>query len=128
MPVDFSRPVQTRDGRKVRILCTDRKGVGAYSVIGLVSQDNDAESLTEWRIDGTGGYHTASGVHFKERELVNVPEKIKGWRNTWIDGNGNLKTSMHTCDGYARDSADRNSDYQTYLEIAQPVEYEVPEE
>jgi len=53
MALDFTKPVQTRNGRKVRILCTDRKDVtGKYSVCGLVLNENGLESFCTWRLDG----------------------------------------------------------------------------
>lgn len=66
--IDFNKPVQTKDGCKVRILCTDRKGT--YPVVGLILHSGGVESLDTW---------TASGKCLKtegnEEDLVNVPDK-----------------------------------------------------
>ena len=50
-----SRKVITRDGRNVRIICTDAKGKHVYSVIALITEvegeDNEYEitmSTKEW--------------------------------------------------------------------------------
>jgi hypothetical protein len=71
MSIDFTKPVQTRDGRKARILCTDRTG-GLYPVVGLVS-DGRIETTTCWMRDGT---HVA-GEHGLPMDLINVPPPKK---------------------------------------------------
>ena len=49
-PLDFSKPVQTRDGQPVRILCTDRKHPH-YTVIGLI-EINGLDVTKYWIEDG----------------------------------------------------------------------------
>jgi hypothetical protein len=71
-PLDFSKPVQTRDGRAVRILCTNAKN-RSNPVIGLIDA-GDRESLVEWRSDGRYFGNTES-----ECDLVNVPTKRTVW-------------------------------------------------
>ena len=96
-PLDFSKPVQTRDGQPVRILCTDRKHP-YYTVIGLI--EIDGVDITE--------YWTEDGHYFLTRkedclDLIQAPqprkhaELIKTWadddsvrvkrtsRNGWIE-------------------------------------------
>ena len=68
MTIDFTKPVQTRDGRKVRILCTD--GPGDTPIIGLVD-GNSYPSI--WK---EGGKHASSPT-----DLVNVPETRVVWVN-----------------------------------------------
>lgn len=65
--VDWDRPVQTRDGRKVRVLCRDRKH-STYPVVALLEEDGEewAEAYTR-----NGELH-AGGVE-GEGDLVNVP-------------------------------------------------------
>jgi hypothetical protein len=48
--IDFSKPVQTRDGRKVEILRTGLNG--SYPVIGVVTDDAGNETLGTWRFNG----------------------------------------------------------------------------
>lgn len=48
MTLDFTKPVQTRGGYPVRILCTDAQE--PYSVVGIVLVNN---YITSWRPDGT---------------------------------------------------------------------------
>ena len=62
-PLDLTKPVQTRDGRKVRVLCTD--GPGEWPVLGIV----------EGRI-GVDKWDTAGRFSFSSEnpyDLVNPP-------------------------------------------------------
>ena len=76
-----SRKVVTRDGRDVRIICTDRKG--ATPIIALVN-DGLSEEL--------GHAFYSNGKIFSdednELDLFFAPEKHEGWIiiNKWADG------------------------------------------
>ena len=68
-----SRKVVTRDGRNVRIICTDAKGI--CPVVGLVSYENSevAFNITkDGRIDGV-------------LDLFFAPEKHEGYVNVYRD-------------------------------------------
>lgn len=76
------RKVVTRDGKKVRIICTDRKG--ATPIIALVHDANDGQEY---------GYAFYSDGKFfrddnKELDLFFAPEKHERWIiiNKWPDG------------------------------------------
>ena len=76
------REVVTRDGRKVRILCTDRKG--DTPIIALVYDANDGQEY---------GYAFYSDGKFfsdedNELDLFFAPTKHEGWIiiNKWADG------------------------------------------
>lgn len=66
MSIDLTKPVHTRDGRKVRILCTDRRG-GNDPIVGLVTYSDGTEGTASWR--STGKY----GDVESELDLLNVP-------------------------------------------------------
>lgn len=51
MSIDFTRPITTRDGRPVRILCTDRKGT-EHPIVGLVLEATGEEGVTCWCENG----------------------------------------------------------------------------
>ena len=76
------REVVTRDGRKVRILCTDRKG--DTPIIALVHDANDGQEY--------GYAFYSDGKFFRdggdELDLFFAPEKHEGWIiiNKWPDG------------------------------------------
>lgn len=74
-PLDFTKPVQTRDGRNVRILCTD--GGGEYPVIGycdpLEGDGDEGRIIGCWLLSGKtvsfGGDH--------ELDLINAPPSAR---------------------------------------------------
>jgi len=68
MIVYFDRPVQTRDGKPVRILCTDKKNT-IYPVVGLINRGS-YEEVGAWTREGNWSYFE------KEREpedLIQAP-------------------------------------------------------
>lgn len=76
-PLDLKRPVQTRDGRKVRILCTDRKPIvgslacSLNTVVGLVDMGDSGEQPHSWSPDG----QFQSG-RCRELDLVQAPDSV----------------------------------------------------
>lgn len=89
MPLDLSKPVQTRDGRKVRILCTDRKAATherRYPVVALVSdRDGADECVYYFTLDGEFNCFGRD----QSSDLVNVPEPERAvWVNVFIDRDG----------------------------------------
>ena len=103
--IDFDKPVQTRDGRKVRILCTD--GPGDTPIIGLVD-GNSYPSI--WK---EGGKHASSPT-----DLVNVPET----RVVWLNVEKNAVYPHDTME----DAIEGGTSHDRYEAIARVrVEYEV---
>lgn len=76
------REVVTRDGRKVRIICTDRKG--ATPIIALVHNADDGQEY--------GYAFYSDGKYFIDKDdefdLFFAPTKHEGWINInkWPDG------------------------------------------
>lgn len=70
--LDLSKPVQTRDGRAVRILCTDRKG-SSLPVTGLITLCDGRETIETWTLKGCLFDHREEGSVY-DGDLVNVPE------------------------------------------------------
>jgi hypothetical protein len=67
--LDLGEPVQTRDGRTVRILCTNANAL--QPVIGLVKESvSDREVARHWFLDG----HFDLGGRDHPCDLVNVPK------------------------------------------------------
>lgn len=79
--IDFTKPVQTRDGRSVRILCTDRKSY-SHEVVGLVESEEGIEYLYSWSLNGK-----RFGLE-ESLNLVNVPEKKTIYQFTVYDKKG----------------------------------------
>lgn len=74
--LDLSKPLQTRQGLLVRILCTDAKGV--YPIVGLVSYDrNNCEKPLQWTKEG---YFNTSGP--SANDLINIPQRLQ--KTIWI--------------------------------------------
>lgn len=75
-----SRKVVTRDGRPVRILCTDRKSYNV-EIVGLIMNDNRKESVFTW---------TQQGKQYLDMDTPNdlffAPEKHIGWVNIYQVG------------------------------------------
>lgn len=67
--IDFNKPVQTRDGRKVRILCTDGQD-GRRPVVGFV--EGSVQPAT-WPMNGI--YASLCGE--SGTDLINVPERVE---------------------------------------------------
>ena len=80
--LDFNKPVQTRDGRKVRVLCTD--GRGDHPVVGYAACQN---YLYSWRLSG----HRYNTDETTITDLINVPET----RVVWVNVHPVDKTTFH---------------------------------
>ena len=99
--IDFTKPVTTRDGRTVRILCTDAPGqFPVCAIIGDFVYRFTMDGLEEYAC----GYKTAPG-------LINAPNRIKGWVNVyrypernsyWIGRIHNTKEDAATVSGECR--------------------------
>lgn len=81
---DPTKPVQTRNGNKARIICTDRQrapGVKAGPIIALVVMDDGTEQVQSYSTEGEYPYGFSDQPNGKD--LVNVPEKwfVHVWRD-----------------------------------------------
>lgn len=68
--LDLTKPVQTRSGVPVRILCTDAKKENG-PIIGLIQYKDGTESCYRWNADGR--FMSPDCEH--DYDLVNVPDK-----------------------------------------------------
>ena len=76
-----SRKLVTGDGRKVKILCTNRKST--YPIVALVeNHDSDNESVYSYRENGLYSMFSQS----EENNLFFAPEKHEGWVNVYKEG------------------------------------------
>lgn len=82
-----SRKVVTRDGRRVRIICTDMKST-TYPVVALIENGSDYEQLTTFSKNGEYAVNESS-----RSDLFFAPEKHEGWINIYRDSdNGRVYT------------------------------------
>ena len=72
-----NREVVTRDERKVRIICTDRKNHDSHPIIALVESDKDDEKARSFTIDGKW---SVDGLE-NNFDLFFAPTKHEGWIN-----------------------------------------------
>jgi hypothetical protein len=114
MPFDPTKPVQTRDGRKARIICTDAKN--NQPIIALHEIDDDGEAIR---------YHEADGKWFAGEEcnndLINVQEKRIHHR--WI----NIYPSGAEIPHASKESADKAANTSRIACIEITKEYTVGE-
>ena len=75
------KPVCTRDGRKVRILCFDRLCCDETSTIVacILSKDGKDENVIIYSSDG----FMADKQHPYADDLMMIPEKKEGWINVY---------------------------------------------
>ncbi len=76
MTFDPTKPVQTRDGRKARIICTDKGG--AYSMVSLIESSGGEEFTHVHNKNGE------SCTSCDEQDLISIPEKR--WAIIWRVG------------------------------------------
>ena len=78
------RKVVTRDGRKVRIVCTDRLGLNTKPIVALITLPNGDEIVKCFWEDGI----ETRGVEENIYDLFFIPEKHEGWIiiNKWPNG------------------------------------------
>ena len=75
-----SKKVVTRDGRDVRIICTDRVSEKGYPLVALV-MDDGRELVRAYNMYGQ--FNTGYTNH--DLDLFFAPEKHEGWLNLFKD-------------------------------------------
>ena len=77
-----SRKVVTRDGKSVRIICTDRKDLN-FPIVTLIEKDSGGEVIYA---------HTKDGIYCNTcpttYDLFFAPEKHEGWINVYRYSDG----------------------------------------
>lgn len=116
-----SRKVVTRDGKDVRIICTDRKDATKYCVVGLITDPKTQnESIYSWTKEGTWNNEVKKGA-----DLFFAPTKSEGWVNIFTYTTSTMKTDGNVFSSYeeARDSAENNP-YAEYYVATVKIEWE----
>lgn len=102
-----NRKVVTRDGRKVRVICTDY--YGKQSIIAKVEESEYSYSFSD------DGRFTICGE--SSCDLFFAPERKEGWINLYKDDRGYISTgSVHTSKEEAETQVGRG-DYLTTIKI-----------
>lgn len=98
MSLDLTKPVQTRDGREVRVYATD--GYGSHPIHGAI------KSVGEWQMvswQKGGQIYELSAIN--RSDLVNVPtpkHKLTAYMNVYKCGTIASFTSRALADRYPR--------------------------
>ena len=79
MSIDFTKPLQTRDGKKVRLLCTDK--ISSYPVVVWLE---DIKATASYTLEGVNVIGEESNI-----DLVNVPEQVT--LDVWVNVYKNLR-------------------------------------
>lgn len=117
--LDTTRPVQTRDGRPARILCTDFMSIANAPLVVAIAEAG-GEHLALATENGRRSQHEECPA-----DILNVPEKVTLWvnihraDNTLIPGNVLYPNE---------DTAKEAAGWSSYSYVATvPVTFEVPE-
>lgn len=109
-----SKKVVTRDGRSVRIRCTDRKGEGQPIVALVETPDRDEEYVGTYREDGRW---STSGCAC-ELDLFFATEKHEKWVNVYLISNGDLDFgNTYSSEKEAKDNITSHATYITTIKI-----------
>ena len=109
-----SRKVVTRDGKNVRILCTDRK-LDSKEVVGLTMNNDGTEGLLSWSKQGK-----SLSLNDSSFDLFFAPEKHEGWVNLYKDldeGRTRYIGNIYNSKEGAENSIINNGRYLTTIKI-----------
>jgi hypothetical protein len=95
MTFDSSKPVQTRDGRKARIICTDLKRKTGETILAAYDDGEGFELECAFYADG----RFSKGGLKHQFDLINVPEMKSFWANVYGSHVGGLWDSRSAADG-----------------------------
>lgn len=110
-----NRKIVTRDGRDVRIICTDRRG-GDHPILALCTMSNESENLYSYLPNGRM-YLSADADSCMD--LFFAPEKHEGWVNLY-KGNGYYRlgsTIFYQSESEAKKSNAKNCGYVGTIKV-----------
>lgn len=106
-----SMKVVTREGKNVRIVCTDKKG-NDYPVVALIEWEKTEEAC-DYTKDGC-----LNDGRITEYDLFFAPEKHEGWANIYLcDGEYSLDDVIYSSRIDAEESGKKFEDYLTTIQI-----------
>ena len=106
------RKVVTRDGRKVRIICTDRKGLDVKPIVALITLPNCDEIV---KCFWDNGIETAGSED--KNDLFFAPTKYTDYINLYRDESVYFLGAVYTSEEYAKNIAKGNDQYITTIKI-----------
>ena len=106
------RKVVTRDGRPVRIIYTDRKGLYVKPIVALITLPNGDEVIkTFW----DNGIETAGSED--KNDLFFAPTKYTDYINLYRDESVYFLGAVYTSEEYAKNIAKGNDQYITTIKV-----------
>jgi hypothetical protein len=96
MTFDPTKPVQTRDGRKVRIICTD--AAGPHPIVALIKVEKEGRECSH-QFSKIGSYFANSIA--SELDLINIPERKVRWVNVYEDSTSGQFAHRESADACA---------------------------
>lgn len=88
--IDWTKPIQTRNGRKARVLCTDLASNPSELIVVTAVRDPDGNEFVQLvRQDGRV-LKSSNDV----LDMLNIPEEITGWVNVYAAEGGSLNFGM----------------------------------
>ena len=107
-----NRQVVTREGQKVRIVCTDRAGLNAKPIVALITLPNGDEVIkTFW----DNGIETAGSED--KNDLFFAPSKHTDYINLYRDESVYFLGAVYTSEEYAKNIARGNDQYITTIKV-----------
>ena len=106
------RKVVTRDGKKVRIVCTDRKGLDVKPIVALITLPN-CDDIVKCFWDN--GIETAGSED--KNDLFFAPTKYTDYINLYRDESVYFLGAVYTSEEYAKNIARGNDQYITTIKI-----------
>ena len=108
-----SQKIVTRDGREVRIVCTDMKSYDDYKIVTLVKKNDGEEVLLCYRKSGRDRY-------CPDFDLFFAPIKREGWINLYKDKNEDityLPGIIHDSEEEAKEAIKGDPDFSATTKI-----------
>ena len=101
-----TRKIVTREGRDVRIICTDK--CGGHPIVALVRYD-DSESLVCYDMNGRMWGST--------EDIFFAPKKHEGWVNVYMNCNERSLGALYSSKKDALEVAKANDNYVATVKI-----------
>ena len=110
-----NRKIITKDGKSVRIICTDRRGYNVRPIAALITIPNGDEIIKTYWEDGVETH----GYEDNTNDLFFVPEKHEGWVNIYLDveNSSYVETCIYKSKEEAEESGKKWSRYITTVKI-----------
>ena len=106
------RKVVTRDGKPVRIICTDRKGLDVKPIVALITLPNCDEIV---KCFWDNGIETAGSED--KNDLFFAPTKYTDYINLYRDESVYFLGAVYTSEEYAKNIARGNDQYITTIKV-----------